>query len=582
LKVSVMKISMVRLSLLVSVSMLALVDGCGGDNGSPPSQGSGGSGVAGARTGGAGGGSVAATGGAGDGGASGTGGRLGSSGGSGGDSTGGATGEGGAGGDAIDAGSEPGDAGVSDGGSDTAPRAPIPVPAPWASKDIGAAAPAGSDVLTVAANDNQRIQLKGGGATGIGAKADAFHFVHQLMPGDASFMGRVNSLGMIDPGTTAGLMIRETLDPDAAMVFVGPVGDGKMGGHVIVRKQKGADALVTPADPAAPPLVELKAGQWIRLVRQGATIRILAGTRAAVEDESGSEGMVTLSLSKPTAPLYFGLAATSNSAMKATTAKFEDVAIDDLAGTAATRSWNSQSFGTAGGSALWDKEDLVMAGLGNPWNSAPDKSRDFFQYAFFRPDIKPTSHTTLRFLVTSQDMTDPGGRVAAVFRAAADMNGLNRSNPTVALSVTQGAGLELAARTGNGEKFPLEVSATKTGIKAPIWLRLDRQLALVPGDALGRIFTQVRAYYAPDDKGTPGKWLAVGEPISFDTIGPADFATLGIAVSSYDPAVVNHAHISKPTVEAAPAPPPVPLPKPDAGPATDGGSATADAADGGA
>src|SRR5439155_21854082 len=129
--------------------------------------------------------------------------------------------------------------------------------------------------------------------------------------------------------------------------------------------------------------------------------------------------------------------------------------------------------------------------------------------------------------------TNMGGRVAAMYRIANDMNGWNRSNATVALSLTQGAGLELDVRTLSGEKNPLVTAEMKADLKAPLWLRVDRQLAPMPADPLGRLFTQIRAYYAPDNKGAPGKWTSFGPVTSFENTGPADFATLGIAVGSY-------------------------------------------------
>jgi hypothetical protein len=506
----------------------------------------------------------------GSGGVAGTGG-TGGTGGPGGDATGGSGGaagtggSGGTGGDVgtgADAGSTP-DAGLEPDAAETPDASPpdapppVPAPAPWTGKDIGTVGMlAGYENTTAADNDSQRITVYGGGATGIGGKADAFHFVSRVITGDAEMIGRVTSLGMVDPNTTAGLMIRETLDPDSAMVFLGPIGDGKTGGRVIVREKKGAATLSTPPDPTAPPLPDLKASQWMRLVRVGAMVRIYSGTRAGISDESASLGQVTLMLAKANAPLYFGMASTSNSDLKPASARFEDVMVSNLSTDPDSAKWQTQTFGMSGGAALWNKNELSVTGLGQPWNGAPDKSRDFFQYAFFRPDVKPDSQTSLQFLVTAQSMTNADGRVAAMYRVAADMNGFNRSNATVALSLTQGSGLVLEVRPVAGEKNPLLVADMKAGLKAPLWLRLDRQLAPLPADPLGRLFTQVRAYYAPDNKGAPGKWQGIGSVASFETVGPADFAALGIAVGSFAPILPNTAVVSKIVVGPAPVPPP--------------------------
>jgi hypothetical protein len=519
---------------------------------------------------------------AGRGGAGGSAGKGGSGGGVAG--TGGSAGVAGTGGSAGTGGTTEADAGVEPDGGDIEPDAgpdatpadaapPVPAPAPWVGKDIGAVGALGGYENTSAANnDSQRITVYGGGLTGIGGKADAFHFVSRSIAGDAEILGRVTNLGMVDPNTTAGIMIRETLEADSAMVFLGPIADGKAGGRVIVRKQKGQEALYTPTDPATAPLAELKTSQWMRLVRTGNTVRILAGTRAAVTDESGSLGMVVLTLSKANGPLFFGMAATANSDMKTTTARFEDVSINNLPTDPSTAKWLTHTFGMSGGSAMWVKNELTVTGLGQPWNGAPEKSRDFFQYAFFRPDVKADSQTSLQFLVADQGKTNAGGRVAAMYRIAGDMNGWNRSNATVALSLTQGAGLELNVRTVAGESHPLETVDSKADLKAPLWLRIDRQLAPLPADSLGRLFTQVRTYYAPDNKGSPGKWTPIGTVVSFENTGPADFSSLGIAVGSFAATVPNPAVIAKVLVGPAPVPPvPTldaganPAPRPDAG-----------------
>jgi hypothetical protein len=540
--------------------------GQGGDETGGTGDGTGGSG----GSAGSGAGGVAGT--------SGTGGVAGTSGAGGGD-TGGVAGTSGTGGTGGDGGSAPEDAGVEPDAAlepdasrpDAAP--PVPAPAPWLGKDIGAVGMlAGYENTSAADNDSQRITVYGGGTTGIGGKADAFHFVSRPMTGDAELIGRVTSLGMVDPNTTAGLMIRESLDPDAAMVFLGPIGDGKTGGRVVVRKQKGQAALVTPTDPTAAPLAELKTSQWMRLVRTGATVRIFAGTRLGVSDDSASLGSVTLTLAKATSPLYFGMASTSNSDMKPASGRFEDVTISNLSTDSQTAKWTTHTFGISGGSALWSKNDLAITGLGQPWSTVMDKSRDFFQYAFFRPDVKPDSQTSLQFLVTDQGKTNPGGRVSAMYRVAADMNGFNRSNATVALSLTQETGLVLEVRTVAGEKSPLVATEMKADLKAPLWLRLDRQLAPFPADPLGRLFTQVRAYYAADNKGAPGRWNSFGAVTSFESVGPADFATLGIAVGSFAPLVPNTGVVSKVVVGSAPTPPPPTLDGGPTGPAVDGGS----------
>jgi hypothetical protein len=381
------------------------------------------------------------------------------------------------------------------------------------------------------------------------------------------------------------LMIRDSLDPGAAMVFVGPVGDGKTGGRIVVRSAKGVLAAAQPAMADAP-RADIKASQWIRLVRQGANVQIYVGTRLQIFNGSGLTGSPTLTLTaKAGAPLYFGLAATSGSAMSLVNARFEDISINNLAINRLTSGWSTQAFGIAGGSVLWGtagaaRDELAITGLGCPWNTDPMKSRDYFQYAFFQPStVAATANASLQFLVTGQAMTNPGGRVAAVYRlpSSSDITKFTRGNSTVALSLTQGQGLELNVRALDGEKNAMSTPTTVAGLKAPLWLRIDRLMATEAGDPLKNQFTEVRAYYATYSKnrpGTPGAWVPVGAPTFFRSAGPADFASMGIGVSSYVAGVPSTGHIANLTVTTAPAPAPVGFDGgvPDAGAGEDGGA----------
>ena len=135
--------------------------------------------------------------------------------------------------------------------------------------------------------------------------------------------------------------------------------------------------------------------------------------------------------------------------------------------------------------------------------------------------------------------------------ATRDANGWSHDNATVALSLTQGRGLELQVRAVAGPAMPLITTAAKADLKAPLWLRLDRVLAAVPGNPLGRQFTQVVASYAAADQPQgPGDWVPFGAPVTFPDVGPADLAALGIAVSSYVPTELNT--VVLPVVSLAP------------------------------
>jgi hypothetical protein len=483
---------------------------------------SGGAGITVANTGGAGGG---AAGGAGAGAASNTGGSA-------------------AGGSSLDGATE----GAETGGPDT-PSADAPAPgapfAGWASADVGAVGSlAGSVGVEGPANDTQPITITAGGGAGVGAAADAFHFVYREVRGNAEIVGRVERITGVDPGAAAGLMIRESLDPKAAMVLVAAVGDGTVGGRVVARERNGDAAVSTPAE-GAPLAPALRAGQWFRLVRTGNTVRIFAGSRRTVNEDASQVGVVTLAQIDTSTSLYVGLAATSHSDAMTSVARFEEVVVDNLSVGDVPRLWQVQAFGISGEAALFQGCCLALSGGGHPWGAVADRSRDHFLYAYFLPSSKPDSRASLTFLVREQSATDPAGRVAAMYRLpnssgpSRDANGWSRDNATVALSLTQGRGLELQVRATAGPTMPLTTTQAKADLKAPLWLRLDRVLAAVPDDPLGRLLTQVVAYYAPDQQHGPGDWVPFGSPVTFPDVGPADFAALGIAVSSYVPTELN-------------------------------------------
>src|SRR5262245_57901355 len=84
------------------------------------------------------------------------------------------------------------------------------LPPGWFSVDIGLPPVAGSEQM-----DAGVLSVSGGGA-GIGDLADQFHYVYAQVTGDVDLMARVNAVELINEGTAAGVMIRESLTPNAA------------------------------------------------------------------------------------------------------------------------------------------------------------------------------------------------------------------------------------------------------------------------------------------------------------------------------------------------------------------------------
>src|SRR5262245_61371688 len=90
-------------------------------------------------------------------------------------------------------------------------------PAPWTDRDIGSPSAAGStDVNT--ATGAWTIQ---GSGTSVGAQADHFHFVSQLVQGDASITAHFDGMkGGHREWSKVGLMVRANETPGSPDVYL--------------------------------------------------------------------------------------------------------------------------------------------------------------------------------------------------------------------------------------------------------------------------------------------------------------------------------------------------------------------------
>ena len=129
------------------------------------------------------------------------------------------------------------------------------LPSGWQSSDIGNVGAPGSS-----SRANGTWTIAGDGAD-IWGQADAFRYVYQTANGDLTLTVRVAAQQDTDPWAKAGLMIRESLDPNSAfaLVFVSP-GSGA-----------GFQQRTTAGSPASAVarLPNLKTPRWLRLMRHG-------------------------------------------------------------------------------------------------------------------------------------------------------------------------------------------------------------------------------------------------------------------------------------------------------------------------
>jgi hypothetical protein len=259
----------------------------------------------------------------------------------------------------------------------------------------------------------------------------------------------------------------------------------------------------------------------------------------------------------------------SGEGMTQTRARFNELAIENLASNASTANFVQYAIGTSGTSAVWNGNRLTMSAYGQPWGTVMGNSRDFMGFAYLRNN----DSTSVRILVTSETMSDPGSRVAVTIR---DISTLGRSVATLALSLTQGQGLVLEHREQSNATSELVKVATKGATTAPLWLRLDRSVVPRAGDPLGTSDTYVTAYYTTDNNGNPrNPWTLIGNSFLFPTTN-ANPPAIGIGVASFAPQALHQVEISKVQVVAAPPPPDGGI-LPDASPDAGAEDASADA-----
>ena len=428
-------------------------------------------------------------------------------------------------GDTLDAAARP-DATLDAVRRETPPPAPPNGPiAPWAAKDIGAMGMqreeirSGTSVMTVRS-----------GGMDVGGTADSFQFVSQKVRGDFELVARVRSLQMVDPDTKAGIMVRANdTDAGAANLFVAVLADPMKGGLWQYR--------TAPAGPttASPPDAGIRAGQWLRISRKG---RTFTAYRSANRVAWTKVGAVDLDLPPE---LFAGIAVAAKSAMAATTAEIDGLRLQNLDSQPVTKDWTLEELAGIGGSALWNGPMLAFTGIGDTPSLLSESGTFAYQAA--------SGNQALVVRVASFTHKDPAARVALMIREGPPVS-FSRTQPAVVLGLTPGMGVHFQSRAFNN--LMATVAPIKDGIKAPIWLRLERLED--PGPPLTSRFT---GSYSDDGK----TWTPVGS-VTFALPEPYLIGILGSSNGSTTPVMATLTDLSL-GPPAAPVPPPPP--PPDAG-----------------
>ena len=183
---------------------------------------------------------------------------------------------------------------------------PTGLPPPWTDADIGNVVVAGSASYSVGTFTD-----RGAGADIWGAN-DAFHYIFQPISSDTTIVAKVATLQNTSTWAKAGVMIRESLAPNARNAFMAVTpGNGLTFQR---RRQPGGTSVATAGGPGVVPY-------WVKLERSGSTFTAWTSTNGTSWTLVGSD---TVSMSSNA---YVGLAVTSHTTTKRTTSTFTNVSV---------------------------------------------------------------------------------------------------------------------------------------------------------------------------------------------------------------------------------------------------------------
>ncbi len=197
------------------------------------------------------------------------------------------------------------------------------LPSGWSDGDIGSVGLSGSATYA-----NNVFTVKGSG-TGMTGTADGMHFVYQLLSGDGTIVARVVS----SSGGQAGVMIRETLNANAADAFVITQSSYN---YFYDRASTGASAGQWGNAYHTLPY-------WMKLVRSGTTFSAYGSADGVNWTQIGSSQTITMAQN-----VYIGLVASSQSNSSLATATLDNVSLSSAASPAPIISGISPAAGVAG------------------------------------------------------------------------------------------------------------------------------------------------------------------------------------------------------------------------------------------
>ncbi len=204
-----------------------------------------------------------------------------------------------------------------------------PLPSGWSDGDIGTVGVAGSATYA-----NGTFTVSGSGQQ-IGSTSDGMHFAYQPLSGDGSIVARVVS---VQGGyTQAGVMIRETLNANAANAFM-----FYQSSYIYF-----SDRTSTGANTSSLGDQRESLSYWVKVVRSGSTFSGYVSSDGVNWVQIGTSQTITMAQN-----VYVGLAVSGNSTSSLETATFDSVSINSTSSPAPAITSVSPQAGVIGSQAL--------------------------------------------------------------------------------------------------------------------------------------------------------------------------------------------------------------------------------------
>jgi hypothetical protein len=360
----------------------------------------------------------------------------------------------------------------------------------WTSTDVGTVGLSGSAVNSAAS-----WTMHGSGADIWGAN-DAFQFLHRPANRSGFIVARIANLQAANGFAKAGIMLRASVDANAATAILDVKPDGSI--EFMTRAATGASMqyIDGTADHGWP--------VWLRL---GWT----SGTVIASTSTDGGRWTVLCSteVALPLTP-EAGVAVTSHDDSQLATAT-----VDHLTIGIQRVGWDSQLVGaaTSGGASELNGAWTIAGAGGDIWGAA-----DSFEY-LSRSVTGNNLHLAAR--VDDLQNTHPFAKAGVMLRG-----GLEPGAATVLIDVTPGGQVEFMARTTAGSGM---VYLGGTTAPTPVWLQLSWSTG-----ANGT--TNVTGSISGDG----ATWTSVGTTVS---LALPDMYRAGVAVTSHDATHATTAHV---------------------------------------